>query len=156
MSDTSIRIVSLRPDKNRPLDLDLRHILAVLKPLLPHVTWRVRNLDWLGDETSEKLCELVANAGRSGYWISSEQLCIRADDVYQTIEGEFSAFTRDPDPSSLALSDISLRPIPLNNALLVIVAIDGTSFEVYSKDSEYVEQLKTRLGACEQDPRQYS
>jgi hypothetical protein len=71
MISPAVTIVSLRPAADKPLELDLKHILHALRPFLSEWVWCIQKVDWLGDDSSEDVCRRVADAGASGLWISA-------------------------------------------------------------------------------------
>lgn len=155
MNTTTVSIVSVRPDPDRRLDLDLKHILSALAPFLSEWMWCIRNLDWLGDQGSEDLCLAVETAGRKGLWMSSQDLVDIANRVYQTIEGEFVAFAKCIDAETISSDDLALGCFPRNEAQLAIVAIDGGFFEVYAKDATFLMPFQGMRSTQQEDPSKY-
>jgi hypothetical protein len=152
MNSATVSIVSLWPDPDRRLDLDLKHIVSALRPFWAEWRWCVKNLDWLGDQSSEDICKAVERAGQIGLWMSSEELVDNANKVYQTIEGQFLAFPTGTDPRTLSSVDLNLREFPSNRAQLVIAAIDGWFFNVYAKDATFLMPFRNMKGVRQEDP----
>jgi hypothetical protein len=155
MISSTVTIISLRPAVDRPLELDLKHILHALRPFLSEWVWCIQKVDWLGDDSSEDVCQKVAGMGANGLWISSDALLESVNKVYQTIEGDFLAFPIATDPRVLPLKEIELKYFPTSSAVLAIVAIDGSFFEVYTKDAKHIEALQVFEGIQYENPNLY-
>jgi hypothetical protein len=150
----SIVIVSLHPDREKPLPVDLKDILTALGPQLSSWIWCVRNLDWLGEQV-DAICKTAEAARPGGIWMDSGDLLKRARCVYQTIEGEFLAFPRDVDPNTVPARELDLRAFPASRAELGIVAVDGVFFEVYAKDTEMIAGLRAIGDVRDESPDNY-
>jgi hypothetical protein len=155
MISSTITIMSLRPAIDGPLEFDLKHILHALRPFLSEWVWCIQKVDWLGDDISEDVCQKVAGTGANGLWISSDALLEIVNKVYQTIEGVFLAFPIATDPGTLPLKDIELKYFPTSPASLAIVAIDGSFFEVYTKDAKHIGALQIFEGIQYENPNLY-
>jgi hypothetical protein len=150
-----LTILSLRPDPSDPLGLDLKHVLSAFGREIADWVWCVKDLDWLG-ENAESLCQAVEAAGPGGVWVDSQDLHREANGIYQTIEGEFIAFSRSIDRQGLGPFDLSLSSFPESRAVIAIVAVDGCYFDVYSKDPETTRRLRERFPTARvEDPKLY-
>jgi hypothetical protein len=147
-------VLSIHPDPEQPLAIDLKNLLQVLGPRLPGWVWCIRYLEWLGD-ADEGFDQAVEAAGSSGVWLSSADLMRHAKQVYQTIEGQFLAFPKNTDRGQLDDQDLNLLDFPFNKMELAIVAIDGCFFEVYAKDPSLVNLLSCFKDVREEDPTHY-
>ncbi len=141
MRTQELAVVSLQPDPSCPLGLDLKHILSALGGKLRDWVWCLKDLDWLG-ENGESLRDAVEAAGPGGLWIDSRDLLDIVAGIYQTIEGEFLAFPESIDRRDLGAPDLDLSSFPASRAVLAVVAVDGCSFDVYSKDPETTHLLQ--------------
>jgi hypothetical protein len=144
MQTQELSVISIYPDSARPLDLDLRHILAAVGNRLETWVWCIRDLDWLGAD-GETLCREVEGAGPEGLWLDSTDLLHRAQGISQTIEGSFLAFPRSLDRRTIDAGDLDLASFPSSKAAFAIEAIDGCYFDVYSKDSVVTRDLLERF-----------
>jgi hypothetical protein len=154
MKTQNVSIVSIHPDPARPLALDLKDLLIALKPDWNQWIWCVRNLDWLGAD-SELVCRDVEAAGPAGLWLTSEELYSHASGVYQTIEGDFLAFPREVDPIAVNGAELDLGAFPVSRAELAIVAVDGSFFDAYAKDSEVLAVLRQFGSVRDENPSLY-
>ena len=154
MKTQNVSIVSIHPDPAKPLELDVKHILAALGPHLQQWTWCVRNLDWLG-ENAEAICKRVEAAAPKGLRITSPELLEAARGVYQTIEGEFIAFPRDLDALEVDLQG-GVGSFPTSKADFAIVAVDGSFFVIYAKDPDILVSLRGIGDIREEDVSLYS
>ena len=144
-------MISIHPNPARPLDLDLRHILAAVGDRLETWVWCIRDLDWLGED-GEALCRAVEAAGLEGLWLDSEELLQRAQGIYQTIEGSFLAFSQSLERRTIDAADLDLASFPLSKAEFAIIAVDGCSFDVYSKDAVVTHNLLDRFPNTQSEP----
>jgi hypothetical protein len=155
MPTKELAVISLHPAPDQPLGLDLMQILSALQGRLGRWVWCVRNLDWLGHD-GETFCRAVEAAGPGGLWIDSHELIERAQGIYQTIEGEFLAFSKSLDRRTIDARDLSLSSFPAGRAEVAIVAVDGCYFDVYSKDAGVTNSLYERFpDARADDPDGY-
>ena len=144
MKTQELTVLSLRPDPTDPLGLDLKHILSAFGSKLADWVWRVKNLDWLGND-GEPLCQAVEAAGPGGYWIDSRELVKEVNGIYQTIEGEFTAFPKSMDRANLGPLDLELSSFPESRAVVAIVAVDGCYFDIYSKNPDATNMVHERF-----------
>jgi hypothetical protein len=151
----NIAVVSVRPDASPPPRLDLKDILGALAPSQGDRVWYVKGLDWLGRRAAESLCRQVDVARPGGVWLSSDELLRYAQDVQQTVEGEFFAFPRITDRRAINPNDLNLAAFPSSSAELAIVAVDGSSFDVLAKDPHDLEPLRALAGVRDEDARTY-
>lgn len=154
MQTQNVSIISIHADPAQPLAIDLKDLLCVLGPHLEEWIWCVRYLDWLGQD-SEAICRQVEAAGPSGLWLSSQELMTHAREVYQTIEGQFLAFPRAIDRSTVEAHELDFGEFPSSRADLAIVAIDGCFFEVFAKDSELLSSYGRFKGVRVENPSAY-
>jgi len=87
--------------------------------------------------------------------MTSEELIGHAQGIYQTIEGDFLAFPRQVDPSTVTSDELSLRAFPASRAQLAIVIVDGGFFEVYAKDPDFLGPLRQFKDVRNENPREY-
>jgi hypothetical protein len=155
MKTQELAVIAIHPDPSNPLGLDLRDILSALGGKLEGWTWCVRDLDWLG-EGGEPFCRSVEEAGPHGLWLDSDELVRAVRGIYQTIEGRFLAFRRSTRRQDLAAADLDLSAFPSSRSVLAIVAVDGSFFDVYSKDPEATRLLRDNFpGARDECPERY-
>jgi len=151
-----LAVVSIHPDPSNPLGLDLKHILSALHGKLDGCVWQVKGVDWLGDN-ADVLREAFEAAAPGGYWLDSRELIEAVSGIYQTIEGEFTAFPAGSIAwKGLAASDHDLSTFPTSQATLAVVAVDGCYFDVYAKDPEVVRLLREAFPDVRtEDPARY-
>lgn len=154
MVEKRARVLSLQPKADVPLSVDIKDILASLRPFLNRWVWSVRSLDWLS-QPMDDLPEQVAAAGVSGLWLPSAELCRHAETVYQTLEGKFLAFPSTLSPDTICADELDLQRFPASRAELAIEAIDGGIIDVYAKDRELVSILQRFSDVREEDARLY-
>jgi hypothetical protein len=151
MQTQQLSVISIHPDADRPLDLDLRHILAAIGDRLETWVWCIRDLDWLGED-GETLCRAVEAAGPEGFWLNSADLLHRAQGIYQTLEGSFLAFSQSLDRRTMDAGDLDLTSFPSSKAEFAIEAVDGCYFDVYSKDAVVTRDLLERFPNARSEP----
>ena len=151
----NVAVISIRRDAGRPLGLDVKDILAALGPRLDGWLWCVKGLDWLGGDAAEALCRKVDAARPGGVWLASAELRRFAQDVYQTIDGEFYAFPRATDIRAVDPHELHPAAFPSSAAELAILAVDGSYFDVLAKDPQNQEPLRHLPGARDEDPGKY-
>lgn len=154
MQARTICVFTIRPDPSRPLAMDLKHILAALDGAPAAWVWCVRGVDVLG-EGAEAFCEAVEAAGPGGLWVESDDLLSIAAGIYQTIEGTFLAFPEGTEPGMIPASDLDLASFPTSPAVLAIVAVDGSWFDVYVKDPDLATRIEALPGTTADDPRRF-
>lgn len=155
MELSKLCVVSIHPDTQHPLDVDLKGILSAVGDRLAEWIWCVRDLDWLGNDASEQFAQQVGVAGRKGLWSSSQELLAQAENVYQTIEGQFVAFPREVDKSSLSEGDSQLDSFPTSLAVFAVAAIDGSYFDVYAKDQSLIKRFTRFTDVRSENPASY-
>jgi hypothetical protein len=139
MRDT-IQVLSIHDMKDMQLAVDLKDILRVLTGCLTRWTWCITSLDCQGGQC-DAVCRAVESAS-PGLWMSSEDLVKFARSVHQVIEGTFIAFPNNIDTESIESSDLDLGEFPLHRAELAVVVVDGSWFDVFTKDPEIADLLR--------------
>jgi len=148
-----LAVISIHPDPERPLELDLKHILSALGERLEDWVWCIRDLDCLGQgQDAEAFSRAVEDAGSPGLWINSEDFLRRSRGIYQTIEGSFLAFPGSLDRRSLDGDELCLGLFPTSKAEFAIVAVDGCYFDIYSKDPAATHELLERFATARPEP----
>jgi hypothetical protein len=157
MPESELYIVSIHDEEaERPvLAIDLQHIVAALAPFCQEWIFCVVDLDAVGPGASG-LCAEVDAAGGHGVWLSSVELGARVAGLEQTIDGTVLAFPKDTDVPAVSLTELELNRFPSSRAVAAIVAVDGSYFEVYAKQSRVAELLRCTFRDVRQhDPADY-
>lgn len=124
------------------LAFDLRDILECLRPTIESFQWTAFDVECAGES-------FVAE----GELLTTAALLERSKKTVQTIEGKFLAYDRSPD---LAMVRWDYSHFPISHAVLCIVAVDSSYFEVYTKSSDHVRLLKRRfMDVREGNPSEY-
>src|SRR5262249_21888100 len=88
-----------------------------------------------------------------GELLTTRTLLERSRNVEQTIDGKFLAYHERP---IVAKARWDYSHFPDSNAVLAVVAVDSSYFEVYTKNAENVRLLKGRFSdVTDEDPNQY-
>lgn len=142
MSDSLIQLLSIRDRQGPVLAFDLRDILQVLNGAIHAYRWCILDLACMSADDPE-LDRIEAQTRDKGCHVSSEWLVRFATTVDQIIDGLFLAFP-DEEGGELLLSadDLDLANFPRSRAVLAILAVDSTSFEVYAKDRSLIKLLQ--------------
>jgi hypothetical protein len=145
---SSVSVLSIHDSNGPLLAFDLKDILQALKPIMDRWTWYVYSLETVGDVSGPACWD--------GTWLTTGELMNLASEVTQTIEGTFIAFPHEPGGRNTAATDLNERAFPTSRAELLITAIDGGFFEVYTKDRKVTELLRRRFkDVREEDPNMY-
>jgi hypothetical protein len=140
-------VLSIREyDSGHVLAFDLRDILEALGERVLAWQWCVLyDFEAYGPgEGLVAMTEAIWRARPGGIWLTAPELARLAQDIDQTIDGEFQAF-----PSGLAVSTVPVdelhAPFLQSRAELVIRAVDSTLFRVYAKHRDDVARLQARF-----------
>jgi hypothetical protein len=156
MEQTAVQVVSIHDRQGSILAVDLKQVLQALQPHLGHWTWCVTVLDCLGGDYSQAVCKAVEDAGPSGVWLSSQELSRLAEDIRQTIEGEWIALPSSLHREAITAEDLDLGFFPTSRAELALVVVDSSFVEVYAKDPEVITSLRRHFRDVRaQDPALY-
>jgi hypothetical protein len=136
----TIQVLSIHDAKDMQLAVDLKDILRVLTGYLTRWTWCITSLDCQGGEC-DAVCQAVENAS-PGSWMSSEDLVKFAGGVHQVIEGTFIALPKNIDRESIEPADLDLGEFPSHRAEFAVVVVDGSWFDVFTKDPEIADLLR--------------
>lgn len=124
------------------LALDTYDILECLLPTIESYQWIAFDLDFAGESC-------VAE----GELLTTGALLECSKKIGQTIEGTFLAYEESPD---LAMVRWDYSHFPDSHAVLCIVAVDSSYFEVYTKNFDHIRLLKGRfLDVREENPNQF-
>jgi hypothetical protein len=125
------------------LAFDLSDILECLMPTIGSYVWVAFGIDCLGQS-------FVAE----GEWLTSGNLLERSKSTQQTIDGTFLAY-KDRIDLATARRDYEHSFVD-SDAVLAILAVDSTLFEVYTKIAAHIPLLRSRfLDVVEQDPNEF-
>lgn len=143
MPDPQVYVVSVHDEEpERPvLAVDLKHILAALRPVAGDWHFCVVNLEATGAGAEPLHSQIEAASGR-GAWFGFDEMQGRADAIEQTIEGVILAFAGSTTPETVNAQELELGSFPSSRAVCAIVAIDSSYFEVYAKNSAVVERIR--------------
>jgi hypothetical protein len=156
MQQTAVQVVSIHDQNHSLLAVDLKDVLQALGVAPERWKWCVTLLECTGGEFSQAVCDAVESAGGAGYWLSGQELSRLAEDIRQTLEGEWLAFPADVEPEHLSDEDLHLRCFPTNRVELAILVVDSSFVEVYTKDPALPAGLqKAFLDVRPQDPALY-
>jgi hypothetical protein len=128
------------------LSFDLRDVLAVLGERALAWQWCVL-YDFEAYGPGEGLVAMtnaIWRARPGGIWLSASDFARLAQDIDQTIDGEFQAFPSGLEVSTIPVDELH-APFLQSRAELVIRAVDSTRFEVHAKDLEDVERIQARF-----------
>jgi hypothetical protein len=142
MQQTAVQVISIHDRQGSVLTVDLNQVLAALEPDLGRWTWCVTLLDCMGGEYSQAVCEAVERARPSGLWMSSQELLKLAEDIHQTIEGEWIAFPSSIKRDAVTAEDLDLSFFAVSRAELALVVVDSSFVEIYAKDLDVVSRLR--------------
>jgi hypothetical protein len=142
MMQTAVQVVSLHDRKGTLLAVDLKDVLLALEKQLGKWTWYMRLLECVGGEYSQAMCQAAESSEARGLWISEEDLLKLAQDLDQTIDGEWIAFPKAIDPEQITQDDLNLGFFPTSKAELAIAVIDSTFVQVYAKDAAVITALQ--------------
>ena len=126
------------------LAFDLQEVLEAIEPEGRHLSWSIRELEATAfadvlDRPINEFERLAANSP-SGLAISWDELVALSRGLKQTINGTFVG-TRVAD-STGGLSDEKNR---FDSDKVIIHAIDGTLWEVHTRQSSIVERFKNKF-----------
>lgn len=109
MHDPHVHVVSIHDEEpDRPvLAVDLRHILAALRPVAVDWHFCVVMLEATGAGAEPLQSQIEAASGR-GAWFGFDEMQGRADAVDQTIEGVVFAFARSTIPKTVHAQELEL------------------------------------------------
>ena len=88
------------------LAFDLRDVLAALGDKMSQWSWRVDELDALGDEEVQSFCDTVESHRENSVLMTTEELISLAGKIEQTIDGKFFAFPNDIRCAELTSKDL--------------------------------------------------
>ena len=128
------------------LDFDLRDILAALGERALAWQWCVL-YDFEAYGPGERLAAMadaIWRAKPGGIWLTAPELARLAQDIDQTIDGEFQAFPSGLEVSTIPVDELHV-PFLQSRAELVIRAVDSTLFRVYAKHRDDVARLQARF-----------
>jgi len=124
------------------LAFDLLDIIKCLTSTIESYRWVAFDLDFLGDMFFAE-----------GECLSTSELIDRSTKVEQVIDDTFLAYSHTPIAGSVR-SDWS--HFPGSSAVLAVVAIDSSFFDVYTKNVDHMRLLKSRFADVrEEDPDRY-
>lgn len=154
MNHKPISIIAIATSQTTSRIPDMNTILAALGSHVDSWNWCVRGVDAVGP-TAADFCRRVELAGDKGLWLSSEQLLAETAGIAQTIEGEFLAFPITVDPRTLHQNERSWINFPASPAELAIVAVDGTTFDILTKDGRLLSNLRKQWQVTDQPITSY-
>jgi len=138
MLKRNVYVLSIRDSTEGVLRVDLKDILHALRSYIGRWTWCVRGLDAAGEDLGE-FCDLTEKAP---VWLSSQELLALSQRIEQTIEGAFLAFPERLSEVDLDESELELGRFPESRSELVIVAVDSSCFDVYTKDLDCADVIR--------------
>src|SRR5947207_746590 len=105
MQPAVVQVATIHDHRGSVLALDLKDVLQVLGEDPRVWAWCITLLECTGGEYCAEICRAVENAGESGVWISGHELLQLANDIQQTIEGEWIAFPKEIDRTEITMDD---------------------------------------------------
>jgi hypothetical protein len=125
------------------LAFDLRDILECLLPTIASYTWVAFDLNFSGPSFITE-----------GELLATNALLEASRKTAQTIDGHFVAYDERVDEATV-MADRS-RSFPQSRAVLEVVAVDSTLFDVLTKKAADVDLIKSRFSDVrEEDTSQY-
>lgn len=125
------------------LAFDLRDILECLLPAIESYTWVAFDLNFEG--------ESFVNEGQL---LATSALLEASRQIVQTVDGHFVAYEDRVDEATVAAD--RLRSFPQCHAVLEVVAVDSTLFDILTKKAAHVALLRSRFSDIrEEDTSQY-
>ena len=125
------------------LAFDLREILECLLPAIEPYRWVAYDVDVEGEFAIPEE-ELLTTAA----------LLETSRKIAQTIDGRFVGYEDNVDQATIAV-DCS-RSFPRSQAVLEVVAVDSTLFDILTKKAAHVALLRSRFSDLrEEDTSQY-
>jgi hypothetical protein len=142
-NDSGVWVVAIKDRTPEGLlAFDLSDILECLAPRIESCEWIAFDVDFVGES-------FVAE----GELLTTRTLLDRSRSIEQTIDGKFLAYHERPVVAK-ARQDYS--HFPESKAVLAVVALDSSYFEVCTKDSENIRLLKSRFSeVADEDPNRY-
>jgi hypothetical protein len=115
--------ISDRDASGQVLNFDLRDILDVVRGQQPDLVWSVSGVEALGET------QPLEDAATQGTPIGTDELRRMAEGITQTIEGRF----------------VGTRRVPGAAPVVVIHAVDSSSFDVETDDRDILKELRRRF-----------
>jgi hypothetical protein len=106
------------------LGFDLRDLLSFVAPTVLQMTWRVRNLECIGERADD-----FHNLAAQGDFITGDRLIALAAGVEQVIEGEFFGYEHAA----------AAQPT------LVIRAVDSSSWDIASSSKAVLDTIRVHF-----------
>jgi len=142
MPKSAVQVFSIHDHQESLLAFDLKDVLQALNGQFALAAWCITVLECVGGERCEEACQAVEKSEGAGVWLSWDELVKLANQIDQTIEGEFLAFPREIEKASVTGQDLDLGHFPTSKAELAILAVDSSYFEVYAKNPEVLAALR--------------
>jgi hypothetical protein len=139
---------------------DLQDVLGALRLYLDRWVWCITELDATSLPSTAQAVDdairQVADAGRLGFWLTSQKLTTLAAQIFQTIDGTFIAFPAGTAGTPRDEAMVHLAAFPDGDAELAIQVVDSSVLEVYAKDREIPAVLRRHFqDVREEDPHAY-
>jgi hypothetical protein len=131
---------------------DLRAILAAVAPWSHDWLWNLHGLDAVG---AERLCQAVADAGEIGLWLDPTQLREATAELQQLIEGALLAVRPSEGGAVEAARCFRDTSLVVPPAVIGIIGVDGTGFDVLTPDAEVAAAIGQLAGVRPVDSAAY-
>jgi hypothetical protein len=133
-------VLSIRFDNQTTYELkEILH--AIGAEVISGLTWGVEGLDWLGPEDVTRFNDELDAAPGGRMLISGRRLLELADQVWQTIEGEFIGYGTSLDAREFLETGSPLAWFITSPAEIAIEVQDGQFFDVYLRSQTFADRL---------------